>query len=145
MSVSLRRGKEHIAYCLRSGYKKGDIEEELKKLSGYTKQGDFIPRYWNNEELSRPGMCFDMEGKIDLSIENLKKLDALTKRRGLELLFDEATNKAIIGYKRRLPPWPKTIIEVCASGNIIVKEPDYVSYSQDHLLEEIGNVFGIKS
>jgi hypothetical protein len=104
-------------------------------------QGDFKPGY---EE--RTGTIYFCEDRINLKIENLKKLDAIAKIRGLQLLYDKKDDVAILGYKRRLIPWPKEIIVVAGGGKrIIVKQPDYLFDLQRGLLEEIGSVFGMRA
>ena len=145
MSVSLEKCNSLVTYLSKCGCKKEEIEKSLEEHSGYMAQGDFIPKYWDKKRFSEPEIEFDMQDKTDLNLENLKKIDVVAKKRGLELLFDEAFKKAFIGCKRRFIPWPKTVIEICNSGEIIVKKPCYVIESQKGLLEEIGEIFGLKA
>jgi len=145
MSKALRMGNEFITYSLKTGLKKGEVEKRLKIISKYIAQGDFAPRYWDKKRFYGPDIYFDMQEKIDLSLGNLKKLDAIAKRRNLQLLYDRIRDKAIIKSKRRVVPLSKTIMEVCGSGKIIVKKPNYVVDSQEGLLEEIGEVFELKA
>jgi hypothetical protein len=139
MSKALSEGRNFLRNMPRIGQ---DVDKELMNHEEICSQGDFKPRY---EE--RTGKLYFSADNIDLNKENLKKLDAIAKARGLQLLYDEKFDAAILGYKRRFIPWPKEVIRIAGDNaqRIIVKDLDYVFYSQEGLLEEIGSVFGMKA
>jgi hypothetical protein len=143
MTESLVRINNYVSFIENNGETEEELEKKLREAKYSLSEGDFTPQYRGRKWFSGPEIYFHSD-KIDLNIGNLKRLDALAKKRGLKLLFDKVSNKAIIGYEKRFIPWQKEIVQICASG-IIVKQPKYVIASQKGLLEEVGSVFGMKT